>query len=244
MAIRGSLQEAGLPDVIQMLHLGRRTGCLALADRGRHASLFFEDGWVIHATIVNRPDRLGDLLVKSGMVSPAQLNEAMRMQARPGGQRIGEVLVGLGALTPDQLRAMVRRQVDEAVYALFNWRSGTFTFEPALAPDPDVDRVRISPDSLLLEGARRVDEWTVIEKKIPSFDLIFARDPGVPDPSALDLSTAQRRLLSLLDGSRDVRGLVEETGLTEFDCCQALFGLLSAGGIHRVRSEERRVGKE
>ena len=81
MAIRGSLQEAGLPDVIQMLHLGRRTGCLALADRGRHASLFFEDGWVIHATIVNRPDRLGDLLVKSGMVSPAQLNEAMRMQA-------------------------------------------------------------------------------------------------------------------------------------------------------------------
>lgn len=234
MAIRGSLQEAGLPDVIQMLHLGRRTGCLALADRGRHASLFFEDGWVIHATIVNRPDRLGDLLVKSGMVSPAQLNEAMRMQARPGGQRIGEVLVGLGALTPEQLRAMVRRQVDEAVYALFNWRSGTFTFEPALAPDPDVDRVRISPDSLLLEGARRVDEWTVIEKKIPSFDLIFARDPGVPDPSALDLSTAQRRLLSLLDGSRDVRGLVEETGLTEFDCCQALFGLLSAGVIHRV----------
>ncbi|MEK6596925.1 MAG: DUF4388 domain-containing protein [Gemmatimonadota bacterium] len=234
MAIRGSLQEAGLPDVIQMLHLGRRTGCLALADRGRHASLFFEDGWVIHATIVNRPDRLGDLLVKSGMVSLAQLNEAMRMQARPGGQRIGEVLVGLGALTPEQLRAMVRRQVDEAVYALFNWRSGTFTFEPALAPDPDVDRVRISPDSLLLEGARRVDEWTVIEKKIPSFNLIFARDPGVPDPSALDLSTAQRRLLSLLDGSRDVRGLVEETGLTEFDCCQALFGLLSAGVIHRV----------
>ena len=234
MAIRGSLQEAGLADVIQMLHLGRRTGCLALADRGRHASIFFEEGWVVHATIVNRPDRLGDLLVKSGKTTAAQLDEAMRMQARHPGQRIGELLVGLGALTPEDLRATVRRQVDEAVFALFSWRGGSFTFEPALAPDPQVERVRVSPESLMLEGARRVDEWAVIEQKIPSFDLIFAGDPAAPDAGTLDLTTSQRRLLPLLDGTRDVRTVVEATGLTEFDCCQALFGLLSAGVIHRV----------
>ena len=34
----------------------------------------------------------------------------------------------------------------------------------------------INPESLLLEGARRVDEWSLIEKKIPSFDLIFIVD--------------------------------------------------------------------
>ena len=60
MAIRGSLKEAGLADVIQLLFLGRRTGCLSLADRQRHASVFFEDGWIIYAAIVNRRDRLGD----------------------------------------------------------------------------------------------------------------------------------------------------------------------------------------
>lgn len=234
MAIRGSLAEAGLPDVIQMLHLARRTGCLALADRGRHASVFFEDGWVVHATIVNRPDRLGDLLVKRGRVSAAQLDEAMRLQARHGDQRIGEVLVGLGAITPDQLRDVIRQQVEEAVFALFNWRSGTFTFEPALAPESGVEPVRIPPDALMLEGARRIDEWSVIEKKIPSFDLIFARDPAAPDPGTLDLTAPQQRLLPLLDGVRDVRALIEESGLWEFDACQALYGLLSAGVIHRV----------
>jgi hypothetical protein len=54
MAIQGSLREASLPDVIQLLFLGRRTGCLAVADRQSHASVFFEDGWVTHAAIVNR----------------------------------------------------------------------------------------------------------------------------------------------------------------------------------------------
>jgi len=46
MAIQGSLREASLPDVIQLLFLGRRTGCLAVADRQSHASVFFEDGWL------------------------------------------------------------------------------------------------------------------------------------------------------------------------------------------------------
>ena len=68
MAIKGSLREAALPDVIQLLYLGRRTGCLAVADRQSHASVYFEDGWVVYAAIVNRRDRLGDMLVKRGRI--------------------------------------------------------------------------------------------------------------------------------------------------------------------------------
>jgi len=45
MAIKGSLKEASLPDVIQLLFLGRRSGCLSLADRQRHGSIYFQDGW-------------------------------------------------------------------------------------------------------------------------------------------------------------------------------------------------------
>jgi len=234
MAIRGSLQEAALPDVIQLLHLGRRTGCLALADRGSHASLYFQDGWVVHATIVNRPDRLGDMLVKSGRITPVQLEQAIAMQKPHHRLKLGEVLVGLGALSREEVRAYVLRQTEEAVYALFTWRSGAFTFEPGLGPEPDVEQVRIAADVLLLEGARRVDEWGLIEKKIPNFDLMFAMDPTASPSLDLDFTEVQRRLLPLLDGSRDVRALVEEVGLTEFEVCQALFGLAAAGVIHRV----------
>jgi len=234
MAIKGSLREAALPDVIQLLFLGRRTGCLAVADRQNHASVYFEDGWVIHATIVNRRDRLGDMLVKSGRISAQLLDQAIQRQGLAPGRRVGAILVELGAITPEELAQAVRRQVEEAVYALFTWTGGSFSFEPGMAPEPEVDRVRISPEALLLEGARRVDEWSLIEKKIPSFDLVFAPDRSLDHPPDLDFSEAQRRLLPLVDGVRDVRTLVDDSGLTEYDACQALYGLMSAGLVHRV----------
>ena len=54
MAIKGSLKEATLPDVIQLLFLGRRTGCLALADRHNFGTIHFDEGHIIYAAIVNR----------------------------------------------------------------------------------------------------------------------------------------------------------------------------------------------
>jgi tetratricopeptide (TPR) repeat protein len=234
MAIKGSLREASLPDVIQLLYLGRRTGCLAVTDRQSHASVYFEDGWVTHATIVNRRDRLGDMLVKSGRVTPTHLEQAIAMQALGQARKLGGILVALGSITPEELSHMIHRQVQEAIYTLFGWTSGSFSFEPGVRPDEDAERVRIAPDALLLEGARRVDEWSLIEKKIPSFDLVFTVDrsrSATPEP---DFSETQRRIIPLLDGRHDVRSLVDESGLTEFEVCQALYGLITAGLVQRV----------
>ena len=64
MAIKGSLKEASLPDVIQLLYLGRRTGCLAITDRQNLGYIYFDDGKIAYASIVNRRDRLGDMLVR------------------------------------------------------------------------------------------------------------------------------------------------------------------------------------
>src|SRR4026208_603533 len=89
MAIRGSLKEASLPDVIHLLFRGRRSGCLSLADLQRHGSIYFEEGWIIYAAIVNRRDRLGDMLLASGAVTRAQLDQALALQGSAPGRRIG-----------------------------------------------------------------------------------------------------------------------------------------------------------
>jgi tetratricopeptide (TPR) repeat protein len=94
--------------------------------------------------------------------------------------------------------------------------------------------VRINPEYLLLEGARRVDEWSLIEKKIPSFDLIFAVDETHLRDSAPELSAEQQALVPLIDGSRDITQLVEDSGLVEFEVGKALFGLITAGFARRV----------
>ncbi len=236
MAIKGSLKEASLPDVIQLLTLGRRTGCLAVADRQNFGYVYFDAGRISYASIVNRRDRLGDILVKSGRISAAQLEEAVQAQSVDRERKLGELLVESGALPRAALEEYMRLQIEEAVYYLFTWSSGTFNFEAGVRPEREDFLVQINAESLLLEGARRVDEWSLIAKKIPSFDLIFSLDRTHMESAGVSLSAVQQRLLPLLDGTRDVQQVVEDSGLVEFEVGKALYGLIAAGFAHRAGS--------
>ncbi|HET9634434.1 MAG TPA: DUF4388 domain-containing protein [Gemmatimonadaceae bacterium] len=175
MAIKGSLKEASLPDVLQLLSMGKKTGCLGLSFHDSFGSIYFDNGRICHAGIVNRP-----------------------------------------------------LDTENAVYTLFTWTSGTFNFEAGVEPEEGAERVSVDPQSLLLEGARRVDEWSLIEKKLPSFDVVFSLDRSKLMLNRDPLSPEQEALLPLIDGHRDVNGLIRDSGLGEFEVGKALYGLLNA----------------
>jgi len=235
MAIRGSLKEASLTDVLQLLALGQKTGCLSVIDRSNIAHLYFERGRICYASIVNRRDRLGDIMLKNGRISQGQLDRAIARQMQERDKRLGELLIDEGAITRSDLEHYMRVQIQEAVYFLFTWTRGTFNFETDIHAEGQDVLVSINPESLLLEGARRVDEWSLIEKKIPSFDLVFSVDRERIDGSeGVELNDTQRRIIPLLDGQRDVRGVIEESGLGEFEVGKGLFGLITAGFAHRI----------
>ena len=239
MAIRGSLKEASLPDVLQLLSMGKKTGCLSVGHRGNFGYIFFDKGKISYASIVNRRDRLGDMLVKNGMISQEQLDAAVDAQIRRRDKRIGELLVEQRALSREQLQQFLKVQIEEAVYFLFTWTEGTFNFEPDVLPNEQDTLVSIGPESLLLEGARRVDEWSLIEKKIPSFDLVFEIDRTLMMENESKLTREQRVVLQLINGVRDVHAIFEESGLVEFDAAKALYGLATANCIHRIGSSDR-----
>ena len=217
MAIKGSLKEASLPDVLQLLALGQKTGCLSIADRSNFGYIYFDKGRICYASIVNRRDRLGDILAKHGLLSTDQLDAAIHRQTRERDKKLGEILVAMGVISQPDLERYMRMQIEEAVYYLFTWTQGTFHFEADVRPEQQDFLVSINPESLLLEGARRVDEWSLIEKKIPSFDLIFGVDRDRLAISESTLTETQQRLMPLLDGSRDVNQVIEDSGLGEFE---------------------------
>lgn len=178
MAIKGSLKEASLPDVLQLLAMGKKTGCLGLALHESFGSIYFDSGRICYAEIANRP-----------------------------------------------------LDTENAVYNLFTWTSGTFNFEPGVLPQPGTPLASVDPQSLLLEGARRVDEWTLVEKKIPSFDLVFALDRQKLLLNKLPLTPEQEILIPLIDGNRDVNALVRDSHLADFDVGKALYGLITAAFV-------------
>jgi tetratricopeptide (TPR) repeat protein len=246
MAIKGSLKEASLADVCQLLSLGQKSGGLSVADGSRFGQIYFDRGRIIYARIVNRRDRLGDILVRDGVLAQSQLDEVLKRQSLEPERRVGELLVAYNYITRDDLTRYIRIQIEEAIYHLFTWSRGHFFFEVEVRPDDSDVVVSINPETLLLEAARRVDEWSLIEKKIPSLDLLFDVERDRLKDSGVELTAEQQRLVPLFDGTRTVHDVVDQAGMTEFDVGKALFGLIQAGFAHRVgRKEEESVrGRE
>lgn len=241
MAIRGNLSEASLADVLQLLALGQKTGCLSIAREGSFGTVHFAAGRIVHAELVNRRDRLGDRLVRIGAITPDDLARVTAASAPQDDRELAHVLLEQALIEREVLVGEYRTQVEEAVYHLFSWSLGSFTFEPEADESPDAALVSVSADSLLLEGARRVDEWTQIAKKVPSLDLIFELDGPRLAQREVPLSATQERILPFLDGTQDLNTVIERSGLGEFEVGKAVFGLLTAGYAQRVgRSAARR----
>ena len=161
------------------------------------------------------------------------------VQAREPERRLGDLLVGGGYLTREDLTNIIRVQIEEAIYHLFTWSRGSFFFEVDERPEFADILVSINPESLLLEAARRIDEWSLIEKKIPTLDLLFELEADRLRAAGVDLTPEQEQIAPLLDGHLSVQEIADETGVGEFEVGKALFGLIQAGFAHRVgkRSE-------
>jgi len=234
MPIEGPLRELGIHDVFQLLDLSRKTGVLRVTSELRHnaGTVYFEDGAIIFAEIRSNPHPLGALLLRTGKITEADLERGRDMQRRQGDQRrLGEILVSLGAITPRELQRQIRFQIEEVVFELMSWQEGYFSFTEGTLTDLPTDAtVRIPTEALLMEGARRIDEWSRIESRIPHLGVIPTLAPPAGGAEGeLDLLPPEWEMLAMIDGERDLRTIASELGRSEFDVAKTLFGLESAG---------------
>jgi hypothetical protein len=114
---------------------------------------------------------------------------------------------------------------EEAVYALAIWSSGDFQFTPGKETESvTIDRTNTS---LLMEAARRLDEWKVLARKIPGVDyvpMLRSRELG----EAVTLSPPEWNLVIRIDGRKTVEELARATGSNSFDTAKVLYGLVTA----------------
>ena len=246
MAIEGPLRELGIHDVFQLLDLSRKTGTLSVTSelRDNEGTVFFDSGRVVHASIRSQPAPLGTMLVRSGKISEADLEHARSVQReRMDSPRLGEVLLETGAITPRELERQVRQQIEAVVFELMSWREGFFSFEErSVADAPSEVSIRISTESLLMEGARRIDEWSRIADKVPNLQVIPVLAPVDDDhPTLLDLLPNEWAVLALIDGESDLRAIAGTLGQSEFDVAKIMYGLVSTGVV-ALRTPEKSNG--
>ena len=235
MAIEGPLRELGIHDVFQLLDLSRKTGALRVTSglRDNEGTVYFDKGRVTHAVIRSNPHPLGTMLQKAGKISEADLKRARDMQSiRNYPQKLGEILVEIGAITARELEKQVRLQIEAVIFELMSWREGFFSFDDAQVQVPAEANVRISTDALLMEGARRIDEWSRIADKVPGLNAIPILAPISDEHSShLDLLPNEWEVLTMIDGVRDLRSIAVALGRSEFDIAKIAYGLVTTSVI-------------
>jgi hypothetical protein len=96
--------------------------------------------------------------------------------------------------------------------------------------------VQLKVDDLLLEGARRADEWSLIQQKIPHFDIVF--EPMIGNAEELTtrgMSDVDLKVFSYVDGRRTIQDIIDILCMGDFEVVKSMFILLSVNLIRRRR---------
>jgi hypothetical protein len=250
VALQGTLKDFSLADIFQLIGIQKKTGVLTLKNDQETVTVAFADGSVVGAdsTLRRLEDRLGTVLVKSGRLGEAQLQDALRQQ-RSTHKRLGTILVEGQFLDAGGLSEALQVQISQMVYRLFRWTSGSYQFNQEAKVDDDRELVSpMSPESILMEGARILDEWPMVEKGIHSLNAVWrhanveiARSAGAAASAdgeaagAVTLNDTERLVYGLVDGKRPVQEIADRSVLSEFETCRTLYELISRQLLEEVR---------
>jgi hypothetical protein len=234
MAIEGPLRELGIHDVFQLLDLSRKTGALRVTSelRDDEGYVLFEGGKVIHASVQSNPTSIERILRQAGKLTDADMAAALAVTA-PAGLGLGDRLVQAGVVSQKEMERHLHQAIESVVFELMSWREGFFSFEECVVSDVPIDaKIRISTESLLMEGARRIDEWSRIADKVPSLSAVPELAPVDGDrASVLDLLPHEWEVLMMIDAMRDLRGIAGSLGRSEFEIAKIAYGLVSTGVV-------------
>lgn len=265
-------QKWSFARVVQLMYEQERTGILDVAGADGEWHIHLRDGQIVNVVPVEgRRWLLGDVLVSTEAITEDQLMKALKRHKRTG-ERIGKILIELELISADVLKKYLDLQMRETLFPLFQMLGITAKFrkEP---PDPLEEASPVPIPWVLKEAQRRVREWPLLEKRVPSLSAVYAKEPGTireilgtqgsgvreVDPDLpLDVQALQEAALEgeiggnerivyyYVNGRKTVAQLALASGLGQFETTKALYRLAGRGYVRMLHEQgegERRSDK-
>ena len=227
-AVQGSLTQGRFPDLIQSLGRKGENGVLQVSRDETEKRIYFGRGSMVFARSNLHADRLGEMLVRRGELTRANLALASnKMRARR--QKLGVTLVTLGLMSKRQVRARLEEQVRGIIRSVFAWEDGVFQFRPQPKPIVSPLKLDLPAVPIILEGTRLMDIGTV-RKALGNLGRVvsYTQDPCVIQHEA-NLTPEEGFVLSRVDGVVSLEEIVSICPLAEEDTLRCLYGLLASG---------------
>lgn len=223
MSLSGSLATMQLGDLLQWCGTNLKTGTLHVKRGPIEKQLFFKDGRLFSSISSSPRETLGQFLIRSGHITEEELFKALIEQDRSN-RRLGQILVDSEVISEEVLEELLRLKTEEAIYDCFLWNDGNFKFEDEILPESIPVSLPLDLTGVILEGARRTDEWERIHEVFPSRLATFEVNHDVLD-EASDLSEEERRVLDLVARGKNLAEISLELHAVEFYAASRLLAL-------------------
>ena len=233
MALKGNLHDFSITQLLNLIHLARKTGTLAVDGKNTMARVAFREGKLVCAATDSTDGRLVGMLVKVRKITPEQ---GKKIPTNTTDRELAAMLVRAGLLTRVELDQMVRNNVREVVDRLFALGDGTFRFEPNVVPE---DRLWAEPpinlDSIIMEGTRRLKESEKLREELPDLDAAL-RFTDRPDARLrnVNLSVDEWRVVSYINPKNSIRQIAQANSMSDFQIRKIVYGMLQAGLVEVV----------
>jgi len=157
ISLSGKIQEQPLSDILEVLRQMKATGTLTVKRDAVTKNIYIRDGQIVFATSTEAHDRLGEILVNAGLLSPKNMDYALQLYQKGGGlKKLGAVLVENGLVAPKELFNGLKLQVKNIIYTLFLWHDGDYQFEERLPSD--IIPLQINFQELIAEIIQRIKQ--------------------------------------------------------------------------------------
>ncbi|MGI9432851.1 MAG: DUF4388 domain-containing protein, partial [Myxococcota bacterium] len=164
MSLVGSLEDLGLGDILQIIHLSGKSGVLVLRAGQGEAEILFSNGLVRGAFTKGGPTSLAELLV-AREAAPADVVADAAQDAQHRGTDLVSILAERGVVDAETVDTLRRDHIESSVIEMFGWPTGEFSFEIREVPlDSNAEGFfatpGVNPQFIALEGTRMLDEGT------------------------------------------------------------------------------------
>jgi hypothetical protein len=222
VVLTGDASGFPISDLVAFLSQVRWSGTLRVHSPVGQRSIALNDGEIRGANSDIPADRLGEVMLRLGYITRAQLDQTLREHPP---SKLGRALVEKGLLQAHEVWKCITQQVSEIVHAIILSREGVFLLLVGEPEDKNFQNVQISMQSLLMDSVRKVDEMAHFRKRIPHGRTYVAQIRS----SDGKLEGEEDRVLALCNGERTVLEIGAHARLAEFDVTKIIYRLLEGG---------------
>lgn len=234
MALSGDLATMGLEDIFQWLAVGKKTGVLELKGPLHTKRVAFHEGRITSIWSSDPREYLGQYLLAFNRITEEQLRDALATQEDEQ-QLLGRILINRQLVTEAEIRRIVQLKVEESIFDTFLWNVGSFEFHDGAASHQKSMLLSLDVTGIVLEGARRLDDWKRIRRVIKGGDAVLS---AISEAIAerLPLAPEDADILARLDGAKRVDQLVIDMRMPEYKINKLLFDLHEKGLVRIVNA--------